>query len=635
MQFPDSFFEDEVRDGFYIPALMKRAWAAQLEVLGEIARICEKYKIRWFADRGSLLGAVRHSGYIPWDDDLDICMLREDYNLFNSVAEKELAEGYFIPRIRKPEYRTFTTVWNRNVTCLDQEHLKRFHGFPYPAGVDIFVLDHLAPDPEDEECRSSLAVVVANAAVSVDENNQHTEESEVLIAEVENLLRVKIDRSAFVQEQLFVLLDNVFSLYMHETLTDVAFMPNWIFDHTWRFPVECYQDSLQISFEETVIAVPAQYPEALRIQFGEHYMTPYRVGGGHDYPCYQRYEEQLQQLLGEYYPLLYYQFSMDDMHIESSKSRHGMREVVQNFFNLAGSIHKKVQAVIDAGEPGVGLELLEACQNTAIQVGTMLEERRGRELVTVRLLEEYCELLWQIHQVLENGQLSVAADSTRNLDMVLAQTEDIAGQEIMARKEVVFFPFRASAWDSLEPLWRKAVADPDCDVYVVPIPWYYRNLDGTLRDRQYEGAQFPDYVPVTDYQIYDVESRQPDVICIHNPYDEYNLTTSVDPGYYARNLRQCTECLVYTPYFILDNFDQSDERSVKNMKHYVSMPGVVLSDRVLVQSEAMRTMYVEHLTAFAGGNTRPLWEERIAVYLTRIQEKDSFQEAKASTQRLE
>ena len=200
MQFPDSFFEDEVRSGFYVPALMKRAWAAQLEVLAEISRICDKYHIRWFADRGSLLGAVRHGGYIPWDDDLDICMLRDDYILFNSVAEKELPEGYFIPRIRKPEYRTFTTVWNKNVVCLDQEHLERFHGFPYPAGVDIFVLDHLAPDPEDEDCRSSLAVIVANAAVSIDEDNQHTEESQALIDEVEDLLQVKIDRAAPVQD---------------------------------------------------------------------------------------------------------------------------------------------------------------------------------------------------------------------------------------------------------------------------------------------------------------------------------------------------------------------------------------------------------------------------------------------------
>ena len=72
MEFPDSYFEDEVREGFYIPSLMKRAWAAQMEVLEIVGEICEKHHIRYFAEWGTLLGAVRHGGRIPWDDDIDI-----------------------------------------------------------------------------------------------------------------------------------------------------------------------------------------------------------------------------------------------------------------------------------------------------------------------------------------------------------------------------------------------------------------------------------------------------------------------------------------------------------------------------------------------------------------------------------
>ena len=66
MQFPHTYFEDEIREGFYITGAMKRAWAAQLEVLEEIDKVCKKHNIRWFADCGTLLGAVRHRGYIPW-----------------------------------------------------------------------------------------------------------------------------------------------------------------------------------------------------------------------------------------------------------------------------------------------------------------------------------------------------------------------------------------------------------------------------------------------------------------------------------------------------------------------------------------------------------------------------------------
>ena len=72
LQFEDSFFEDEVREGFYVPAMIKKAWAAELTVMYEVDRICRKHNIRYFSDWGTMLGAVRHGGFVPWDDDFDI-----------------------------------------------------------------------------------------------------------------------------------------------------------------------------------------------------------------------------------------------------------------------------------------------------------------------------------------------------------------------------------------------------------------------------------------------------------------------------------------------------------------------------------------------------------------------------------
>ena len=91
LSFSDKYFDGEVRDGFFIESKMKRAWAAQLEVLDEIRRICQANNIRYFADWGTLLGAVRHQGFVPWDDDLDICMLRDDYNRFLEIAPGQLS----------------------------------------------------------------------------------------------------------------------------------------------------------------------------------------------------------------------------------------------------------------------------------------------------------------------------------------------------------------------------------------------------------------------------------------------------------------------------------------------------------------------------------------------------------------
>ena len=95
MKIPYSYLEDEVKDGFYVDSMMKCCWAAQMNVLDKIDKICRKHGIQYHADWGTLLGTVRHGGFIPWDDDMDISMKRADYNKFTQIAEKELPEGYF------------------------------------------------------------------------------------------------------------------------------------------------------------------------------------------------------------------------------------------------------------------------------------------------------------------------------------------------------------------------------------------------------------------------------------------------------------------------------------------------------------------------------------------------------------
>ena len=96
LDFDQDFFLGETRNDFYIEPMMKCAWAAELEVLEVVRKICKKYNLRYFAAYGALIGAVRHKGFIPWDDDIDIMMPREDYMRFSSVAPAELTGEYHI-----------------------------------------------------------------------------------------------------------------------------------------------------------------------------------------------------------------------------------------------------------------------------------------------------------------------------------------------------------------------------------------------------------------------------------------------------------------------------------------------------------------------------------------------------------
>lgn len=145
MEFPREFFYDEVRNGFYIPGIVKRAWAASLEILAVIDKICRKHKIRYYADFGTLLGAVRENNFIAWDDDLDIMMLRDDFERFVKVVKKGLPkELKFMAVEVNRDSCSFISAVGLPEIKFNEDVMKKYHEFPYPASVDIFVVDELA-----------------------------------------------------------------------------------------------------------------------------------------------------------------------------------------------------------------------------------------------------------------------------------------------------------------------------------------------------------------------------------------------------------------------------------------------------------------------------------------------------------
>lgn len=297
MQFEKSYFEDEIRDGFYVPSDIKHAWAAQLEMLHDIDKVCRENGIEYFAEWGTLLGAVRHHGYIPWDDDMDICMKRPDYNRFLEIAEKAMPQGYKLFNISsdKDNDNMLTRILSRRAIDSDKDYLEKFNGFPFVVGIDIFPLDFIAPNKEDDDFQCQIIDIVNTFAKNLTDifssNKQLDEETigiiEERIKQVEELCGVVIDRDKDIVQQFYVLLDKLFSLYTEDEAEYITIMALWADKRRYKLPKKYYEKSIRLPFENIDIPVPYAYDAILKTKYGD-YMKLVHNWDSHNYPFYEK-----------------------------------------------------------------------------------------------------------------------------------------------------------------------------------------------------------------------------------------------------------------------------------------------------------------------------------------------------------
>lgn len=294
MNIPDKFLEGEIRDGFYVENMMKKAWAAQLEVLNEVDKICRQYDIKYFADWGTLLGAIRHKGFVPWDDDMDITMKRQDYIRFCEIVQQQQGEIEVINVHTDSDWTDMLSrVINGRIINYNPEHMKKYHGFPYIAGIDIFPLDYVAPTEEEDELQCNMISIVGSFADVVRRADTSQEEKVQVKKEIENLCGVKFNDTEPLSAQLLKLTERLAMMYSEEESHAVALMG----DHAGPrpldvYPKEYYSESIYVPFEYTTIPVPIGYENILKRKYGEDYMIPYLGGTNHEYPFYRKQQRQ-------------------------------------------------------------------------------------------------------------------------------------------------------------------------------------------------------------------------------------------------------------------------------------------------------------------------------------------------------
>ena len=629
MEFPREFFYDEVRNGFYIPGIIKRAWAAELEILALIDKICKKHKIRYYADFGTLLGAVRENNFIAWDDDIDIMMLREDFERFIKVVGKSLPKElkFMAVEINRDSCSFVSAVGLPEIKYKD-EILRKYHEFPYPTAVDVFVVDELAKDPADEKYRLEVLTMFQTMIKGIVNKKENTKIFHKELKEIEDLLQIKFDRDKPLEGQFYAIMNKVFQEYNGEGGDMLACMPFRMMHEKACFPKAAFSETTWIPFCNTKIPAPKDYDSVLKAKYGDYHKTV-KAGGGHGYPYFREHIAELKALLKDKWNFEYVFSDLDLVHKKTSN----FREMALKTWEYLEQKNKRIFESFMAGDFSYCLGLMGEMQEEAIAFGNVIEAKKGEGSETVSYLEKYCEALFHSYQALEKAlpiqeeakeKKGPAGDFPATLwkdlqNIVQKPSSFLKKLKLAIEKDfkrlVLFLPSRFEQLKSFQDLYESLRQMENVECKIMPIPYFDRLGTGALGEMHYEGEEFQKLYPILDYQSFDFATERPDCIVIHSPYDEQNQVFSVDPFFYSKNMKNYTNKLVYIPAFVTDEIDPKNEEDGKafgNMDFYVTVPGLFHADFTIVQSENMKKAYLAKIAQFTNSEVRKQMSKKIS-----------------------
>ena len=267
IKLPEHFLEEEVRCDYTISSKMKEVWAVELDLLVKLQKICKKHNIEYYADGGTLLGCARHQGFIPWDDDIDIAMTRENYEKFCKIAQKECQYPYFL-QTEKTDPGTvdgYAKLCNSDTAMI----LKCFEGrnFKYNQGIciDIFPQDKV-PDNETDMNVFLSRLQNLRAKGKQFRNRLHNDEGEhnfiksilafiVKVLHIKNWAYFKFEKEC-----------QKYNLQNTKYMGTISYRP---VREIGLYEVELYKDLIELPFEFITLPCPRNYNQYLTDFYGE------------------------------------------------------------------------------------------------------------------------------------------------------------------------------------------------------------------------------------------------------------------------------------------------------------------------------------------------------------------------------
>ena len=263
----ESFFEEEIRCGFLVDKNRKKLWGILLDILSEFNRVCQDNKLSYFLCDGTLLGAVRHKGMIPWDDDIDVAMPRKDYDKLLELSHK-FRSPYLLqsPTSDKGYCLSFAKVRNINTTFAAESLM--YNDFNQGCFIDIFPLDFINIDNIDscDTLFNHIKLLARCIGVALRRANPNFINNDI---EIENILKEKT---------LNVLYNEIQSLAKSAGSSEDLYLASLVSTITHyrkkAMPISCTKETILLPFENLTLPVPIGYEEILTRLYGDYKQFP-------------------------------------------------------------------------------------------------------------------------------------------------------------------------------------------------------------------------------------------------------------------------------------------------------------------------------------------------------------------------
>ena len=281
LKFPEGFFDEEVRDGTTVTKKRKEIWAVELDLLNKLQKVCDEHNLKFFLDSGSLLGAVRSSGMIPWDNDIDVVMLRKDYDLLIHEYSSYFDYPYFLQSFYsdKEYYRGHAQLRNSATTGLVIPE-KDIVSYNQGIFLDIFPLDAI---PDDNDLAEKLKGKLEKQYHILRQEQSPKWPTNSKFKKLLRIERTCLLRRIFGDENTeYQSIENELRNNNDWEFIDKIFFRITLKENWKKIKRSDYADTIYKEFEFLRCPIPKGYDRILKVLYGPTYMIPQKEPNMHD-----------------------------------------------------------------------------------------------------------------------------------------------------------------------------------------------------------------------------------------------------------------------------------------------------------------------------------------------------------------